>query len=107
MGSIFPARRAVGITPSDDAADTTGIQRARYTTGSLAGWSAAYGKEGVMPGKKNTSEEASLRLRLQDLQVFILAIELGGMRKAANQLGISQPFVTRRSRKSKTRSAFH
>lgn len=52
-----------------------------------------------MPGKKNTSEEASLRLRLQDLQVLILAIELGGMRKAANQLGISQPFVTQTIKK--------
>jgi DNA-binding transcriptional LysR family regulator len=40
-----------------------------------------------------------MRLRLQDLQVFILAIELGGMRKAANRLGISQPFVTQTIKK--------
>jgi DNA-binding transcriptional LysR family regulator len=52
-----------------------------------------------MPGKKTRSDDASLRLRLQDLQVFIQAIELGGMRKAANQLGISQPFVTQTIKK--------
>ncbi len=52
-----------------------------------------------MTDKKNKGGEATLRLRLQDLQVFILAIELGGMRKAANQLDISQPFVTQTIKK--------
>lgn len=52
-----------------------------------------------MGSKSSKSEDPSLRLRLQDLRVFILAIELGGMRKAANQLGISQPFVTQTIKK--------
>lgn len=52
-----------------------------------------------MAGRKNKNDDANLRLRLQDLQVFILAIELGGMRKAASHLGISQPFVTQTIKK--------
>lgn len=52
-----------------------------------------------MAGKKRKAEDPSLRLRLQDLQVFISTIELGGMRKAANRLNISQPFVTQTIRK--------
>jgi len=47
-----------------------------------------------MAGKNTETGDLGLRVRLQDLQVFISAVELGGMKKAAIRLGISQPFVT-------------
>lgn len=52
-----------------------------------------------MASRKNQKYDLNLRLRLQDLQIFISAIELGGMKKAAIRLGISQPFVTQTIKK--------